>query len=632
MSVNKEQSGYTRASISAQALGGAVPLIDLNKKGDLQKLFASKAPASLNDSPSAKAASLNDAAPRNNAPQQAQQQAAAKKEAPQQPEQAQAAEQQEPVRMQAMADNSPQNNMQAPQPPADAPSARFAFVPPQFAPVLGAGVLSALHHDKAIDIAEGPDGYKQGDEFKFGSAAGRHQRRVMERIENNMEASREDGRTNNNTLLMQYAAEQQRQQFMRSTEYSVAMQTVDREIRQMQVERQAVQARIADLKEKDAILDQQIETATAEVAQDETTLAGYKDVNELKKENLADQTNVDTKMDRSTELLQDVNTLHDASLKLEGKDIIITKMEDGKPAKYKIDENGQQQKVESGGIYDVQQMVFLKKDADGNIRYVGSGGNAVTPEQKAQIDKALQAAGVKPEDVIPSHDDVVKARAKAESDLANENVSSSDINKAMNQEEASAEKLKSEAAKWGLSDHDLETLDTGITSMEKNIADKKAQIEELKLDKTKTAEDLAKEQQSLDRINKRLEESIKFKEQLQNGDFKNAKEMEDAMPSYLRQSHEIELANRKAQEQKQAGSTSPAANQENTSRTNGSAAAAYDGAANKGVISGEFQSAATNTTPAAAPETPAPAPAMDDDMEYAAARQQPKPQAAGMAL
>ncbi len=633
MSELKQQSGYTRASISAQALSGAVPVIDLNKKGDLQKLFASKAPASFGDSPSAKAASLNDAAPRSNAQQQA-----AKKDAPQQPEQSQNVEQQEPVRAQTTPDSNPdnkaQNNLQAaPQPAADnAASARFVFVPPQFAPVLSAGILSALHNEKAIDIAEGPDGYKQGDEFKFGSAAGRHQRRMMERIENDMEANRGEGRANSSTMLMQYAAEQQRQQFMRSTEYSVAMQTVDREIRQMHVERQAVQTRIAGLNDEIAQFDQKIETATIEVAQAEEVLEGHRTVNDLKKENKAAQDNVDDKQNRSTEILKSVNELHNASLKLEGKDIIITKMEDGKPVKYKIDENGQQQKTEAGGIYEVQQMVFSKKDADGNIRYVGSGGNDVTPEQKAQIDKALQAAGVKAEDVIPSHEDVVKARAKAEADQDREGVNSSDINRAMNIEDETHERLQTEAAKWGLSEDDLKTLDTRIESMEKIIAAKKAEIARWKDEKVKSVEELEKEQKALDRLDKRLEESTKFKERLQNGEFKDAKEMEAAKPSYLKQRYEMELANKKAQEQKQTNSVDPTTKQDNTSRTNGSAAAAYEGTANNGNISGQFQTAAANTTSETKPEAPAPAPSQDDDMEYAAARQPAKPQAAGMTL
>lgn len=641
MSELKQQSGYTRASLSAQPLGGAVPVIDLNKKGDLQKLFSSKAPSPFADSPAAKAAALNDAVnntgPRNNAPQQPPQQATAKKEAPQGPEQAQAAEQQEPARAQIAPENNKQNNQQnnaqAPQPAADnAAAAPLTFIPPQFAPVLSAGVLSALHQDNAVDTTQSPDGYKQGDEFKFGTAAGRQQRRLMERIENSMEANREESRTDNRTLLMQYAAEQQRQQFMRSTEYAVAMNTVDREIRKLQTEREVVGARAADLKEKAAEFDQKIETGEAEVAQDETVLQEHKDLNEIKKENQADQDALDEKFDKSIEVMKDVDALHSASLKLDGKDVVITVMEDGKPAKYKVDENGQKQKMESGGIYSPDQWVFQKKDADGNIKYVGSDGRDVTPEQKAQIDKALKAADVKAEDVIPSHDDVVKAREKAQEDLKREDASSSDINKAMNKEEASRAKLESEATKLGLSQDDLATLDTRIASMEKHISDKKAQIEEWKKDKTKTVEDLKKEEEALDRIDKHLAESTKFKEQLQNGEFKNAKEMEAAMPTYLKQNYEIELANKKMLEQKQAQSapsSTTQAIQDNTSRTNGSAAASYEGAANNGAISGKFQTAATNTPPEATPQAPAPAP--DDDMEYAATRQPPKTQAAGMA-
>lgn len=629
MSELKQQSGYTRAPLSAQPLGGAIPVIDPNKKGDLQKLFSTKAPSPFADSPAAKAAALNDTVnnpgPRNNAPQQTQQQATAKKDAPQSPEQAQAAEQQAPAYAQTAPidnkQNNQQNNLQAHQPAAEnAAAAPLTFVPPQFTPVLSAGVLSALHHDNAIDTSQSPDGYKQGDEFKFGTAAGRQQRRLMERIEDSMEANREEGRTDNRTLLMQYAAEQQRQQFMRSTEYAVAMNTVDREIRKLRTEREVVGARVDDLKEKVTEFDQKIETGEAEVAQDEADLKEHKDLNEIKKENQDDQDALDEKFDKSIEIMKDVDALHSASLKLDGKDVVITVMEDGKPTKYKVDENGQKQKMESGGIYSPDQWVFQKKDDAGNITYVGSDGRDVTPEQKAQIDKALKAAGVKAEDAIPSHDDVVKAREKAQEDLKREDASSSDINKAMNKEEASRAKLESEAKKLGLSQDDLATLDTGIASMEKEISDKKAQIERWKQEKTKTVEELKKEEDALGHIDKRLAESTKFKEQLQNGEFKNAKEMEAAMPGYLKSTHNLTLADRKQQEQVQT--------QDNTSRANGSAAASYDGAANSGAISGKFQTAATNTPPEAAPQAPAPAP--DNDMEYVATRQQPKTQAAGM--
>ncbi len=621
--VIKEQSGYTRASISAQALGGVVPVIDLDKKGDLQRLFASKAPAPFTDTSSVKAASLNDTAPRNNAPQPAQQQTAAQKDTPQQPEPTQAAEQQEPVRMPAMADNSPQNNIQAPQPPADAPSARFAFVPPQFAPVLGAGVLSALQHD----IAEGPDGYKQGDEFKFGSAAGRQQRRVMERIENNMEANREEGRTDDRTLMMQYAAEQQRQQFMRSTEYTVAMQTVDREIRKLEGQRDQVQTRITTLKNEVAEYDQKIESATAEVKKEETQVADLKGVQRLQVQNKIDEDALNNTYTKVDDIYAKANEMHSASLKIDGTNIIYTAVEDGKAVKYKVDENGQKQRTE-GGIFDLQDQIFSKKQTDGTIKYVDITGKPVDQKRKDLIDARLSAAGVKAEDVLPDHDAYKAETAKADELAQKHKVDSAGIIKAWKTLEESDKALKNEANRLGLSDNDLKTLDTRISSMEKSIADKNAQIELWKLEKTKTVEGLAKEQETLDRLNKLLAESTKFKEQLQNGTFKDAKEMEAAMPGYLKQQYEDNLAGNRHMKD----APSATANADNTSRTNGSAAAAYEGAANNSTISGKFQSAATNTTPEAAPEAPAPAPAMDDDMEYVAARQQPKAQAAGMTL
>lgn len=632
MSVNKEQSGYTRASISAQALGGAVPVIDLNTKGGLQKLFASKSPGGpFADSPAAKAAALNEAAPRQSAPSQnqpqnqpqARQQAAAEKEAPE-PERNEPAPAAQAATDNDRDDKTPDNRQSA---AMTAAASYRAFVPPAFAPILAAGELSALHHEKAIDIAQGPDGYKQGDEFKFGSAAGRQQRRIMERIENTMEAGREDGRTNSRDILMQYAAEQQRQQFMRSTEYAVAMQTVDRNIRELQLERETVTMRIADLQAKRADLTQKIEIATADVEKKEEEVADLEGVQRLQVQNQADKENLDNTYARVDQVYAKANELWDASLKIEGKDIIYTTVEDGKPVKYKVDENGQKQKTEASGGYDHKDQIYSKKLADGSIKYVDINGQDVDKQTKDMIDARLAAAGVKPEDVLPDHDALTAETAKAEA-LAKEGKADSEgIIKAWNTAEDSGKALSDEAERLGLSKDDLTKLDNRIAGMKDYIANKKAEIEKWKQEGTKTDEELAKEQKSLDLIDKRLAESTKFKEQLQSKTFKDAAEMQDAMPSYLKPQYEENLA----QAKKNNPSATAAATADNTSRANGSAAASYDGASSpaNGAISDKFQTAAaaTGSAPAAAPEAPAP----DNDMEYIAARQQPKAQAAGMA-
>lgn len=624
----KQQSGYTRASRGAQALDGAVPVIDLNKKGDLQKLFASKAPTPFADSPSAKAAALSEAALRHNAPTQKQQQPAPIAERPEQKEPAPIAS------IQAANAHTIKSNDQ--QPPAPAANTATA-IPPQFAPVMTAGALSAVHHEHAA-AEPTVKTYTQGDEFKTGrltDAAG-VLRKTLGLTAYSNASDQEHTQKKENQILMQQAAEQQRQQFMRSTEYAVAMQTVDREIRKLEVARDQSHARVKELEVKSADLGEKIETGKAEVQQDEKRLGEHVELRTLNENLQQEEDNLISSYDLLDQIHAKRSEMQQASLKIEGKNIVYTVMEEGKPVKYLVDENGQKQKAGAGKIYVMDQQIFARKQPDGTVGYVDLLGNNVSQKTKDMIDARLQAANVKAEDVMPDYDVYKEEQDKANAHARDAGVDSIGLNYAWNSVEECEAALKDHATKLGFPLEDLPKLNDNIKNMEDALAAKKAQIEKWETEKSKTDTELEKERQAIAKLETQLKQNRDFKENLQNGRFNNTEEMKAAMPKEIKVEYERKLAERKEQEQNLTQNNAPVTAtppaQENTSRANGSAAAAYeaDTANNGATISGKFQNAAANTVPEATPETPAPAPTPDDDMEYTAPYQQPKAQAAGM--
>ena len=590
MSDIKQETGYFRATPTASA---AAMSAKAWAGGDLSKTLLNSALPGSKEIPAAAAAKrdLNAAAPKIET-----EQPAAKAQAPEakKPEAATAA---------PKIENAQPEQEQPEQPKAQAPvepkPQAFKTAPAAFAPIIAAGVLSNMQRQQAAPLAkDDAASYRQGDEFQLGKGGLALKKRLNdEREERNND---NDGENRADALMRQYLDQQQQQAFMQSMEYSVALQTVNQEITQLKAERTQTMGRIADLKAREQELNQKIETGGQEVAKDEKHVDDLKDLKGKRDENALDQQYTDAIDARYTQIHKDANQLLSAAPKIDGTDVILTVVENGQSVQYKVGENGQKEKM-SGGIYTPDQYIFSKKTADGKTEYVNLLGQPISAEHKARIDKAMTAAGVKPEDAIPDLNKYKETREAAETKAEQEDTTLHNVGKAIEKEAESKKKLESEAARLGFDMKALPTIDARIRSMEDKIKEQKIQIATWKEDKTKTAEEIILEEKKLERVEEKLKESTDFKSRLEKGEFRNTAEMQAALPNYLRGKYDQNLAEKQASAPlATAKIDAPASN--NTTRVSGSAAASIEseGQIKAGVdkkLTEQYRNAAAATTP-----------------------------------
>lgn len=638
MSEFKQENGYNRAAnVSAKPLSGAVPgtgrVMDWSK-GDLKSLFlAPAAKEPVTPKATVTAAKLDTATPDKQTPQQDKPHAvkaeAATIDDDKQPE---------------------QGAVEAVEPKQETPKVKQPIVvPPQFAPVVAAGVLSS--NQRAMAHAK-PEDMEPESNFEFqlgkGGEAGRRARHQLAELERHIENDSGSDRNNAADLAEQYLAEQQQRAFMQSMEYAVALDTVNNQIRELEIERDQTRERISILETRREEINAEIGAETTELEKDKERRGDLEDLKKTRDQNKEDEADLDSAYNRNEEIRKEFGKMQDATLKLDGKDVIMTVMEDGKPVKYRVGEDGQKQKLsdkEAGGIYDMNQMVLYKKTPDGQIKYVNMMGFEVSAEEKKRIDKALADADVKAEDVLPDRDKLIALQDAALEQADQEGVGDSALNKKMKKADESRSKLQEQAAKLGLSPEDIPKLEEHIKKIEEKIKDREEYIERLKAEGTKTDAEIKKEEKKLEILEAKLKESTDFRDRLQKGEFKNADEMKKAMPTYMREAYEANLENKKAtaKQEVKAETSAPAtiaakattevsaspvakveATTDNTSRVNGSAAEPTVTASAK--LGPPFAAAASGAPAAPTPEEPAPAP------EMVAANQQQRNNLAGARL
>lgn len=611
VSENKQEIGYQQATFKAQPLNGTMPKANALSaenwaRGDLRAAF--KAPLSapkLTIAENQPRAAGPDAAPANksapstqaNAPTPANGSPADNAAAQNAPSQQQ--DQDKPVTMNATAAH------------ATAKAANPLVIPPQFAPVMAAGLLSAQHNEKA----EGPQ-----DDFQnvFSIKSSNYHLRVRHaRLEESYEHAGASTQKDE-TFMFEQALVEQHKSFMRSIEYSAAMNTVDREIRKLEGERKQAYARKQQVEENIADTNENIETATAEVGALEQSKAELVELKEKKDEYDADVSLEKEMHQKSDEITQESFISAENTLKLVGKDVFITAEENGKTVNYKIDEQGQKTKVDDMPYIDpINDKVYLKRNEDGTQELVNHFNAPLETEQKEIVEKALAASNTKADSVVSTHFGETARAQKILNGVAHE-----DIDQQTQKTNKSEKTLHENAEKIGFPIASLPMLDDSIDQLGADIAGKKAQIEEWRASNTKSAEELKIIEQNIARCEDQLKASAKFKEDLKNGTFKDTAEMEKAMPGFLKHSYRENLA--QAQDKTQQANASPEA----SSRINGSAAEPSVKAST--TLARPFAAAASGTA-AKDVDAPAPAePAPEDNMEYAAIRQQPKSMALGM--
>jgi hypothetical protein len=602
----KEQSGYSKANVSGQNLSGSVPVIDLSR-GGLKSAFAAFA---------AKEKLPLEADAKDNKAQNKP--AEAKAEQPALDDQDKQPEAKNP-------DASRQDQENTAKKPATLE--QTGYTPPQafapkFAPTIAAGALSMVQQKAAQRPKasyEDPDHETEADVFNLG-------KRSLKRVQKGILDEDSGGYGNNSStkesdeLMQNYAQMQQRQAFMQSEQFTYAVKSIDNYIERKETELVVLGERKAEVKEKIEVNQLQQEETQTKI----TTLGEQEDA---LKGAVAAQGDLNASIDKATaqynrsdELHTEANALQRNTAYVVGNDVYLTVNENGKSTNYKVDENGQKQEVASKDLPFLDPLndgVFLKKTSEGETQYVSGLGLPVSNEKKQQIDKALQAAGAKPEDVITDRDVWVKERAAAEAKAEAEGAGFNDsyhTEKEIEQKDKilqgqlqkAADTLKVPVSEIGnLNDRLTATIEAKEKAQEKlaTLKQKGGLLEnELKQIELKETE-----------IQKQIAEAKNIKERMLKGEFKDMGEVYGAMSPELAGTCKMEA---QANIKEGICPIPPNKKPNNTSRTNGSAAPPAIAASAD--VGDQFAAAAAGT-PATANE-----PARVADKELVAAANAPK--------
>lgn len=480
-----------------------------------------------------------------------------------------------------------------------------------FAPTIAAGVLTGMQRATAAKSPDDITQYRQGDEFKLGKGGYALQKRLAD--ERQEELDRQNNGNDADEVMEQYYAQQA---FMQTVEFRAALETVNKTMRAQELQMGELRQQIDAL---DTRLGQQREEL-AGIEKEETAAVerhdGLVDLKDKRDEHAEDLKKEEEMYNRNDTLNQSANDMQQNTMKVVGKDVYLTVTENGQPVLYKIDESGNRQKVEAKDrpFFDpFQDNIYRKKTEDGKIQYVNGYGQPVPEEKKAQIDNALKASGLKPEEALADRDELIKARNEAEAKAEAEGVSTSDAYHQGKKVDESQKRLEVAAEKMKIPLDQLQNLETMIDAQGEELKEIRAKKEAIKADMSKTEQERALAQRQLEKIEQDYKQNQEFKTRLEKGEFENEGQMIKAMPAKLKGDYEEnkELIAAQELERKNSASvkmaTAPAATaSDNTSRVNGSAAPP---AVTASITLGPpFTAAATASpaTPAAEPSTTAP--------------------------
>lgn len=448
---------------------------------------------------------------------------------------------------------------------------------PAFAPTVAAGALSAMMKERAApDSTAKKIDNNPSKAFQYGLVDDGSEATRARRYHNNTEDSihQYDAAEASTEFYEQYMMQQQ---FMQSMEYSVALDTVNRELEECYRNREDLFNQIEDLQEQYEQQTQNIEEIQQQIDEKEQR---QQDLEQLQADKNNHMQNAESYYKAKAELdkyddvmnaVPSVTTIHD------GENMYVVRNENGVESYERVDASGNVTKL--NGFDDLSdhakcqmnQKTFMRKNADGNIEYVTQNGDVLDAKKTEQLNQYLKSQGKKPEEALGNYDDYVKARDNPDR-LAAEQAATTALNSAAESEQA----LWKKAEEMGIPiDHldDLQKLiNDNTTELDKLRTQLKQEMDAQKL----TKEQMDQKTQELEALNKKIEETQQFKDRLLKGEFKNEDEMKAAMSADLRQEYEFSCVNSnvckpdpKYMESLSQG-TVTAATSENTSRTNGS--------------------------------------------------------------
>ena len=593
MSDIKQENGYFRATPTTARSASAWARGDLSEKQKFSAAFPSKDPAAATTTPR----DLKSNAPKIDADKPPAKAEPILDNKPGAPKVEPATGAQPQAKAQAPA--------QTPAEPKQQPIARA--VPPAFAPIVAAGVLTSMQREKAAPPSkDDPASYRQGDEFKLG-AGGKIALEIRRKGES--QERNDNNETRTDAIIRDYMEQQQRQAFMQSIEYSVALDVTNRHIERQKARIQALDGEISVLRQRKADSAERVVGFNQKIEEITEHRDGLTETLVIRNEhgkNVEKESTMYEAKDKISQQSWDAQN----SIKIDGKDVYVTVTEDRKPTIYKVDENGQKTKIDKKDVPTLMELfesgVFKRQSADGKIEYIDGNKNPLSQEKKDLVERALQVTGANPEQSITRH-----PNALAEERAKTEGVSSADIDSQTEKTNDSLARLNAAADKMKIPRDQVGKIEEFIQDNEKDlkelIDERDKEIDSGKL----TEEERATKEAEKARYVAALDQSEKFQKRLKNSEFINEKEMLEAMPKHL--SEEYDEEKEKALAAKNKG---PAA--DNTARVSGSAAAKIE---SEGQITAgakpteQFKTAANATTP----EVTIPAKTPEEELVVAAA-------------
>lgn len=470
------------------------------------------------------------------------------------------------------------------------------------------GALSMYQRQQAQtqpqhDSTNKPSVVDQSTAFKVGLAATgsaasierMNKRMLEETIDGHIEADNEQDAAD---LYIQ------QQMFMQSMEFRAAMVAVDRAMERQRQKIDTLRTEVEDLQRQKQESDERLETLETKIEEKEERVGQLEETVRLKEEHDKDAEEYHRANAEQEKLDQQIRELPTVKVTKGDKGTYYQTIENGEEVTYLTGPDGTTKKVTEADLQADEKAMcskpmstYIRKAPDGSIEYIDDYGRTLSKEDAQKLEESLKAIGKKPED-LGSMDDFEKRKQESDAHVNTQLIPAGE------RAEASQKRLYEATDRLGIPRQQIDSLNERLETERKGLEELRKEYEQEKAKGKLTAEALEGKKAELAEAEAEYKKYEEFKKRLENGEFKDKKEMLDNMPASLRPAYD-EAAKADAQMQarkNEAPAATKTAATDNTSRINGSAAEPAVTAS--ATLGPPFSVAASGATPAAPAQEP----------------------------
>jgi len=465
------------------------------------------------------------------------------------------------------------------------------------------GALSMYQRQQAQaqpqhDSTNKPSVVDQSTAFKVGLAATgsaasierMNKRMLEETIDGHIEADNEQDAAD---LFIQ------QQIFMQSIEYRSAMVAVDRAMECQRQKIETLRTEIDDLERQKQEIDEKLETLGPKIEEKEERVEKLEETVRLKEEHDKDAEEYHRANAEQEKLDQQIRELPTVKVTKGDKGTYYQTIENGEEVTYLTGPDGTTKKVTEADLQADEKAIcskpmstYIRKAPDGSIEYIDDYGRTLSKEDAQRLEESLKAIGKKPED-LGSMDDFEKRKRESDTHIDTQLIPAGE-------KAADSQKRLHEATdRLGIPRQQIDRLNDYLEAERQSLAELRKEYEEAKAKGQLIGKDLEAKKAELEADEAEYKKYEEFKRRLENGEFKDKKEMLDNMPESMKPAYESARADAEMQARKnEAPAAAKTAAADNTSRINGSAA---EPAVTASTSLGPPFSVAANGAPPAAP-------------------------------